>query len=237
MRIFISGASSGIGIAICRRYLRAGFDVIAHYRTMNTSLYDLSNSHNSSIILSQCDFSSDLSFSNWFEKDKEFLTSSDVFVHAASALIPKPYFDVTPEDLLYHFRVNVISGAILLRELGTAMSKRGWGRIVMLSSIGVKFGGGLDTYSYSLSKHSIEFLPRIWRDWAINDVLINSLRIGVTDTLIHSNELNKNMIKRVALIPMQRPATTAEISESIFYYGSDLNAYTTGQVIPVSGGE
>jgi len=237
MRVLVTGASSAIGIAICRKYLQEGYEVIAQYRRMNFSLSELKDSSNSSISLYQCDFSTDLSFSNWFEIHREYFISSDVFIHAAAAFNPKPYFDVTPEDLLYHFKVNVVSGSILLRELGCAMSKRGWGRIVLLGSIGVKFGGGLNSYPYSLSKHSLEFLPRIWREWAPEGVLINTLRVGVTDTPIHTRDIYKNINERISLIPVQRAATTDEIAQNIFYFGSELNTYITGQVISIAGGE
>ena len=53
----------------------------------------------------------------------------------------------------------------------------------------VKFGGGKTTYNYSFSKHANEFIPSVFKDWSNNNVLTNTLRIGVTDTKIHKNIL------------------------------------------------
>ena len=39
------------------------------------------------------------------------------------------------------------------------MLKNSFGRIVNCSSIGIKFGGGNNTYNYSLSKFASEFIP------------------------------------------------------------------------------
>ncbi|RTY35990.1 SDR family oxidoreductase [Chlorobium phaeovibrioides] len=237
MKVLVTGASSDIGLEVCKRYLAEGYEVLAHYRTIRDELIDLSEKNKSAFRLTACDFSEGVVFDNWLKQNREFLTSCDVFVHCAATLQAKPYLDVTADDLLYHFRVNVVSGAILMRELGVAMAERGWGRIVMLGSIGVKFGGGKESYPYSLSKHALEFIPGIWREWATRDVLVNTLRIGVTDTRIHSHESQKNIDQRTAMIPMKRAATPVEMAHSIYYYGSDWNTFTTGQVISVAGGE
>ena len=46
------------------------------------------------------------------------------------------------------------------------MIKNNFGRIVNCSSIGIKFGGGSNTYNYSLSKFASEFIPYNFKDWA-----------------------------------------------------------------------
>ena len=40
------------------------------------------------------------------------------------------------------------------------MIKANYGRLLHCSSIGVKFGGGNNSYSYSLAKHCLEFMPQ-----------------------------------------------------------------------------
>jgi NAD(P)-dependent dehydrogenase (short-subunit alcohol dehydrogenase family) len=117
------------------------------------------------------------------------------------------------------------------------MAKKGWGRIVNLGSIGVKFGGGKNSFSYSLSKHALEFIPSDFKDWASKNVLVNVLRVGVVDTRLHSSDPLKNMSDRVRLIPMQRMASPEEVAKAIWFLGSDSNSYITGQVISFSGGE
>ena len=45
------------------------------------------------------------------------------------------------------------------------MKKKKYGRILNISSIGVKYGGGETSYEYSLSKHLLEFNPKYLRDY------------------------------------------------------------------------
>ena len=112
-----------------------------------------------------------------------------------------------------------------------------WGRILNCSSIGVKFGGGINSYNYSLSKHCLEFIPNSFKSWAKKNVFINNLRIGVTNTKIHKRMINRKIKQRVKLIPMSRMAEPKEISSYIINLTTENNSYMTGQTVTVSGGE
>ena len=118
------------------------------------------------------------------------------------------------------------------------MLKNNFGRIVNCSSIGVKFGGGKNSFNYSLSKHCLEFIPNAYKDWAKKNVLINNLRIGVTDTKIHSRmKKNKFIKKRTTHIPIGRLAKKSEISFCIANLINEDNSFMTNETITVSGGE
>jgi 3-oxoacyl-[acyl-carrier protein] reductase len=117
------------------------------------------------------------------------------------------------------------------------MAKRKYGRIVIGSSIGVRFGGGFDSFAYSLSKHAAEFIPSEARTWASDGVLTNVIRIGVTDTPANSAFPGRDLEERVSRIPAGRAANVDEISDFLFWYGSSVNTFVTGQVIAISGGE
>ena len=127
---------------------------------------------------------------------------------------------------------------IIQRNIIKKMIKNKYGRILNGSSIGVKFGGGKNTFNYSFSKHCMEFIPNSFKEWSKNNVLINNLRIGVTNTKIH-NKINKglSMKKRLDLIPAKRMAEPSEVADYIVFLISDKNTYITGQTLSISGGE
>ena len=112
-----------------------------------------------------------------------------------------------------------------------------WGRILNCSSIGIKYGGGKNTYNYSFSKHALEFIPSDYRNWAKKNILINNLRIGVTDTKIHNRIRNRNLERRVKLIPIGRMASKKEIAKFIYQLASQQNTFITGETISIAGGE
>ena len=116
------------------------------------------------------------------------------------------------------------------------MKKNNWGRIVNTSSIGIKFGGGSNNLNYSISKHVNEFIPSDLKKLSNENIFINCLRIGVTDTKIHQ-KLKKNLDDRIKLIPLKRSAKPMEIASFLFYLSGDKNQYISNQVISLSGGE
>ena len=111
------------------------------------------------------------------------------------------------------------------------MIKIQFGRIVNGSSIGVKFGGGESTYNYSLSKHTLEFIPSYIKKLSKKNILINNIRIGVTNTKLHSKIKNKVINKRTKLIPIGRMGETHEIANYIYFLISKNNSYLTNETI------
>ena len=62
-----------------------------------------------------------------------------------------------------HYTVNTIPLVLTIQELGNTMSDNGYGRIVIGSSIGIKFGGSNNSYCYSIAKSASEFFQRYQR--------------------------------------------------------------------------
>ena len=69
------------------------------------------------------------------------------------------------------------------------------------------------------------------------NILINTIRIGITDTKIHKKKGVSNMKSRVKLIPLKRIAQPSEIVEYLYFYASEKNTFTTNSLIEVTGGE
>lgn len=166
-----------------------------------------------------------------------FFERADAFVSLAADYRQCRFEDATGDDILATLSVNLLPGLLIMRTVGPAMAARGWGRIVIASSIGVKFGGGSESFLYSLSKHAGEFIPSAVRRWAEKGVLVNVLRVGVTNTRAHASFPAKMLSERVARIPAGRMASPAEIARTICWLGSDDNGYVSGQVIAAAGGE
>ncbi|MDP3726666.1 MAG: SDR family oxidoreductase [bacterium] len=235
-QVFIGGASSDIGLALCRQYLSHGYKVIAHYCNGQPDFFSLVE-RSSQITALQIDFADPKNLERMIVKNNKIFLATDVIVCAQGLLDPAPFSVITAEAIWRSMVVNLVPGLLLMRTVVPAMINRGWGRVVHVSSIGVKFGGSKSSFCYALSKHATELMPSDHKIWAANDVFVNTLRIGVTDTRIHRRDVNKSMHDRIALIPCGRMATPEEIAKAIFWYGSEENTFTTGQVVTIAGGE
>jgi 2-hydroxycyclohexanecarboxyl-CoA dehydrogenase len=232
--VLITGANSDIGAEICRKYLDEGCKVIAIIHCSNSNIKQYLDK---GIKIIDIDFSDKSSVENFIISSKILLEKVDIFISLASVRNPIQYGEINSENLLEHFTVNVVPVVLLTQFFGNSMSVKGWGRIVIGSSIGVKFGGGVDTYCYSISKYASELIPRIAKEWSKNGVIINVARIGVTDTKAFRKIGNRLVEKRSKLIPMHRLASKEEICKSIYWLASEENTYITNQVIAISGGE
>ena len=235
-QVLITGASSDIGIETCKKYLANGFQVLGHYNCGHDGFFELAEaSPNMQTI--KIDLSNPNAIEQAFARNEDIIKKTDVLINMAAMREPIVFAEITPDDLLRHFTVNVIPMVMLMKWIGPHMVARGWGRIVNVGSVGVKFGGGKTTCCYSLTKHAAEFMPAIHRNWAASNVFVNAVRLGVTETRNFRQMSKAELESRTALIPAKRIAMPVEMANVIYWLGSEHNTFTTGQVISPTGGE
>ena len=136
------------------------------------------------------------------------------------------------------FQVNVKAAFLLGRAALSQMQEQKSGRIISISSIGLKFGGGINTVHYSASKAALEAVTAsLAKAGAPFNVLVNTVRAGVTDTPMHEKIGRTDMSDRASLIPLKRLALPSEISRAVQFLAGDNSSFVTGSVLTVSGGE
>ena len=169
---------------------------------------------------------------------KKFSKKYDSIVNLVGYIDNKGFENTNLKTILKSLVSNAILPLLIQKIVVKKMLSKKWGRILNCSGVGVKFGGGKNSYNYHLSKHCLEFIPNSYKNWAKKNVLINNLRIGVTDTKIHKR-MKKNLKRgdRLKLIPINRMAKPIEIARYIIDLATEKNSYMTGQTINVSGGE
>ncbi len=233
-KVFILGASSDIGLSIIKIYKKNNYQILAHYNKGNKKFFKFTKTNKINII--KFNFSTTHKKIESFTKKKIF-KDFNVLINASAMIKELSFTDTKIKNIDEILKVNFYPNLLLTQTMGMQMNKKKWGRIVNLGSIGVKFGGGSKNFPYSLSKHLLEFFPNEFKGWVKNNVLINTVRVGATDTKLHLKLPSKNMNLRKSLIPMKRLATTDEIAEFVFFLGSTHNTYITNQVLSISGGE
>lgn len=237
MKIFVLGASSDIGIEVCKKFISQGWDVVAQYRTPNEKINALITGCNANIKLLKLDLMDLVNNEKILDIYDDLILTADSFVNCAGAYNPLNFEKISAINLIEHFQLNVIPSILIEKKLIPQMISNKFGRILNISSVGIKYGGGSQSFGYSLSKHAVEFMPGEFKKWAKDNVFINTLRVGVTNTKFHKLDPNKNIRKRIELIPVNRMAEPDEIAKMIWNLASTENTYITGQTITISGGE
>lgn len=234
--ILITGANGGIGLATVKLFLQNDYKVFAHY---NSDKKNLDTINNKNLILIQADFQNTSEVAILFDKVLEYTSSLDVLVNNAGVYKPANTFDDLNinlfEDVL---NVNLKSPFILSKIFIDKMKKFNTGRIINISSIGIKYGGAVNSMPYTISKAALEAMTLSFaKEGAKYNILVNALRVGVTNTDLHQEAQSKNMVQRIDMIPLKRMAEPEEISEYILFLASEKSNFTTGSIMTIAGGE
>lgn len=236
----VTGASGGVGFQIAKRMLEEGATVGAHYNANPAQAeHLLSIASPGRCRAFRAEFSDSRQVAELWGQFAHWAGSIDILVNcAAEATRPGSTEEPTIETWDRIFRVNVTAPFMLSRAAMVEMRKRRSGRIINVSSIGVKFGGGVGTVHYSASKAALEAVTlSLAKEGAPDNILVNAIRAGVVDTSLHRKIGRPDLSDRVKLIPLKRPAQAQEIAEAVLFLASESSSYITGVVLPVSGGE
>ena len=232
-KIFILGASSDIGYEVVKKFLEDGYVVIGHYHTNKKKLSKIKDSNFSLIKFNLKDINK---FEKFIRKNKK-LTSVSNFLSLTGYQNSSSIYNFKIKDFYNHINVNYLSNIIFLKYAHKFMLKNNFGRILLSSSIGTKFGGGINTYAYSISKFLNEFIPNEIRKGNRSNVLYNIIQIGLTDTKLLKIDKSKNLKTRIKLIPIKRMAKPLEVANYIYNILNESNSLITNQIINISGGE
>jgi NAD(P)-dependent dehydrogenase (short-subunit alcohol dehydrogenase family) len=234
----VTGAGRGLGRAVAETLLGEGADVVLHHHSSGQGAEEVRLKHGDDRCLAvAADFMAPGAWQRPLEAARAWRGRVDILVHCAAAI------DLCPVDawddavFARAFQVNAIAPVLLSQAALGGMIERSWGRIVGISSIGVKFHGSPTTAPYAASKAAMETaLLGLARLGAPRGVLVNIVRAGVMRTGLQER-LGRDLASRERLIPIGRAAEPEEVARCVHYLVSPANTYVAGTVVPVAGGE
>jgi 3-oxoacyl-[acyl-carrier protein] reductase len=242
-KILVTGASSGIGAATAELLAAEGASVVVHYGQRKDGADDVASrirAAGGTAHVVQADLLDESTWTTLVPKSIDLLGGLDALVNNAGRIVaPTPVLDLTPKVWRDVFTLNVEAPFFLAQAAFAHMQQAGaGGRIVNISSIGVKFGGSPTSLHYSASKQALEGATfGLAKAGAPLNILVNAIRPGVIDTPIHSHQTAEAMQRRVQMIPLKRFGTALEIARMISFLVGPGGDFITGQVFAVSGGE
>ena len=231
-KVLILGGSSDIGIEVIKKFLKDKWIVVAHY---SKNSHELKKIKNKNLKIFKYDLRDIYNFEKFLNKNSLF-NNINSFISLTGYINSANFSEIKISDFYDHINVNYLSNLIILKKILPKMKKNNFGRVLLSSSTGVKFGGGETTPLYSLTKYMNEFFFSSYNEFFKKNVLINTIRIGLTKTKLHK-KIKKNLAKRIQLIPIKRMASTKEVANYIFIYSTEFNTLTTRKIIDVTGGE
>ena len=227
-KILVLGGSSDIAKELIKNIDLNKYNVFLHYNKHKPKF------KKNKIKLIKKDFAS-LNKNN-IKNSLKIFKNFDVIINLVGYIDNKSYFRSNYETLLKSLNANFLAPLFIIKNSINHMKKNKFGRIINCSSIGTKFGGGENTFNYSLSKHCSEFIPKELRKITNKNVLINNIKLGVVNTKIHQKIQKRMISKRIKLIPAKRMGKTNAIIKLIMFLINE-NSYISSETINISGGE
>jgi 3-oxoacyl-[acyl-carrier protein] reductase len=219
--VVITGTSRGIGFELAKMFANNGHKVLAISR--NTEPLSALNHKNISVI------SVDISKSTDLEKVTDFIKNKwkqvDILINNAGKLINKPFTDLTPDDFLEVYRVNVFGVAELTKNLIPFLQKGS--HVVTISSMGgiqgsMKFPG---LAAYSSAKGAVITLSELLaEEYKEQQIAFNVLALGAVQT---------EMLEE-AFPDYKAPLSAEEMASYIYDFSLTGNKFYNGRVLQVS---
>jgi len=228
-KIFVSGASRGIGRAIAQAFRKEGAWVIGTRTGRNTKTDDVCQDWISA------DFLDLEQIRACAERVRD--AEPDVLVNNAGINKIAPFVDITPDDFMSIQQVNVFAPFLLCQAAIPAMVRKGWGRIVNVSSIWGKVSKEYRA-AYSTSKFALDGMTlALAAEHTTNGIIANCVSPGFIDTELTRQVLSeKGMQVLVSTVPAHRLGQVDEIARLVLWLASKENTYLAGQNIAIDGG-
>ena len=227
----VTGGSKGIGLETCRRLVETGYRVVSLGRTppewsdsrfhfMEVDLLDsAATSRTASEIAERFDVSH--------------------FIHNAGTVLPASLGSMKGEDFHNLSQLHLGAAVALAQAFVPAMTKRRFGRIILISSRGALSAPGRS--AYSATKSGMIGLARSWAlELAAAGITVNVVAPGP----IGGTEMFRSMVpegseREAALlksIPVQRLGRVEDVVKSIMFFADQDSDFITGQTLYVCGG-
>lgn len=161
----------------------------------------------------------------------------DILVNNAAVAQEKPFGEITDGDWDRVMGVNLRGAFACSQEVLPDMVRKGWGRVINITSIGGQWGG-VNQVHYAVSKAGLIGLTRsLAKVYGRNGITANAVAPGLVDTDMTARELKSQAgLEKVKNIPIGRISTCAEVADAVCFLASERAGSITGQTINVNGG-
>src|SRR5712672_315789 len=250
-RAVVTGSTSGIGFAIAHGLAEAGAAVVIngrHQNTVNAAVKRLTERVPQAKIEG---VGADLARPDGVAAIVRDASEPDILVNNLGIVEPKPFDAITDDDWQRFFETNVMSGVRLSRHYLPSMVRRGWGRIVFISSesglnipVEMVHYGMTKTAQLAVSRGLAESVAGT--GVTVNAVLPGPTRSEGVEKFVEqvgkqSGKAEADMeaqfiVRNRPTSLLRRLATPEEVANMVVYVCSPQASATTGAALRVDGG-
>lgn len=235
----ITGASRGIGRAICLQLAEKGANIVINYTSNQAeanSTKELCEQAGSKAIIVQGNVAEYADCERIFASAEEAFSTVDILVNNAGITKDNLMMRMSSEDFRSVLDVNLLGAFNCIKLSSRLMMKKRAGRIINISSV-VGINGNAGQANYSASKAGIIGLTKsAAKELARRNITVNAVAPGFIETdmtAVLNEEIKESML---STIPLGRTGSAADVAQAVVFFCSEESSYITGQVLCVDGG-
>ena len=235
--VLVTASTRGIGLAIVKKCAEEGAQVYMAARDMERAQEIAKTLSDARCVYN--DAGKPETFLSMVEDVVRDSGRIDVLVNNFGTSNPGKDLDFAntdPQVFLDTVNLNLRSVFMASQAAARHMEKRG-GSIINISSVG-GIVPDISQVAYGTSKAAINYLTKLIAvQEAKHHIRCNAVLPGMTATEAVQKHLSddfRNLFMKH--IPLGRMGLPVEIAEAVCYFASDASAYTTGQILTISGG-
>ena len=236
--VLITASTRGIGLACVKACAKEGASVYMAARNIERAREIADTLNGVKCVYN--DATKPETFSSMVEEVVEDAGRIDVLVNNFGTSNPEKDLDFTHTDpTVFLDTVNLNLRSVFMASQAAAkhMAVQGGGSIINISSV-AGLVPDISQVAYGTSKAAINYLTKLIAvQEAKNKIRCNAVLPGMTATEAVEKNLTEDFRKLfLRHIPLGRMGLPEEIAAAVVYLASDDAAYTTGQILTVSGG-
>ncbi len=239
---WVTGSSTGIGRAIALGFAREGCRVVVHYNSSEDKAHEVADrvgELDGEALLVKGDVSDSGDVRRMTGEIEGRYGRVDVLVNNAGSLIERRTLEEMTEDLWDRvMEVNLKSVYLCSQAVLPLMRRRGKGRIINVTSVAARNGGGPGSAAYATAKGGVSTLTRAMaRELVADGVLVNGIAPGIIATPFHDRFTPPEVRNQMAQgIPLEREGTPEETAGAVLFLASSAADYLVGEIIEINGG-
>ena len=234
-KIFITGASGGIGSAICEKFKNKNFTLILT-SSSEEKILNLKKIYGENHFYYKINLTDSENLQHSLDIISQKHNDISVIVNNAGITQDNLIFRMKNDQWNKVIQTNLSSNYQIIKSLLPNMLKNKYGKIIGISSI-VGSIGNAGQSNYVASKSGMVGLYKsIALEVAKRNINVNIISPGFISTNMTDNLTDDQKELYLSKIPMSKFGKPDDIANMVYFLSSDDSSYITGQNFHVNGG-